>query len=55
MLTFYNIKGLLWHLFYLTDNGYIEGNELDDFFRHMMKRLGPEVSQLCLCSFCHNV
>lgn len=29
----------------LTDNGYIEGKELDDFFRHMMKRLGPQVSQ----------
>lgn len=28
-----------------TDNGYIEGKELDDFFRHMMKRLGPQVSQ----------
>lgn len=28
----------------LTDNGYIEGKELDDFFRHMMKRLGPQVS-----------
>lgn len=28
----------------LTDNGYIEGKELDDFFRHMMKRLGPKVS-----------
>lgn len=32
---------------FLTDNGYIEGKELDDFFRHMMKRLGPQVSQLC--------
>lgn len=29
----------------LTDNGYIEGKELDDFFRHMMKRLGPQVRQ----------
>lgn len=29
----------------LIDNGYIEGKELDDFFRHMMKRLGPKVSQ----------
>lgn len=29
----------------LTDNGYIEGKELDDFFRHMMKRLGPKVSR----------
>lgn len=28
------------------DNGYIEGKELDDFFRHMMKKLGPEVSRL---------
>lgn len=28
-----------------ADNGYIEGKELDDFFRHMMKRLGPKVSQ----------
>lgn len=29
----------------LADNGYIEGKELDDFFRHMMKRLGPQVRQ----------
>lgn len=28
-----------------TDNGYIEGKELDDFFRHMVKRLGPQVRQ----------
>lgn len=27
-----------------TDNGYIEGKELDHFFRHMMTKLGPEVS-----------
>lgn len=27
-----------------TDNGYIEGKELDDFFRHMLKRLSPQVS-----------
>lgn len=33
---------------YLTDNGYIEDKELDEFFRHMMKRLAPKVSQLCL-------
>uniref|UniRef100_A0A8K9XP05 Secretagogin n=1 Tax=Oncorhynchus mykiss TaxID=8022 RepID=A0A8K9XP05_ONCMY len=25
-----------------TDNGYIEGKELDHFFRHMMTKLGPE-------------
>uniref|UniRef100_A0AAQ4QVE4 Secretagogin n=1 Tax=Gasterosteus aculeatus aculeatus TaxID=481459 RepID=A0AAQ4QVE4_GASAC len=32
----------IWQHFDADDNGYIEGNELDDFFRHMMKRLGPE-------------
>ena len=30
-------------VFNLADNGYIEGKELDEFFRHMMKRLGPQV------------
>uniref|UniRef100_A0A3P8T4B9 Secretagogin, EF-hand calcium binding protein n=1 Tax=Amphiprion percula TaxID=161767 RepID=A0A3P8T4B9_AMPPE len=29
-------------VFHLADNGYIEGKELDDFFRHMMQRLGPQ-------------
>lgn len=29
--------------FYL-DNGYIEGKELDDFFHHLLEKLGPEVS-----------
>lgn len=38
------IKITLSTSFYLADNGYIEGKELDDFFRHMMKRLGPQVS-----------
>uniref|UniRef100_A0A8C7JB43 Secretagogin n=1 Tax=Oncorhynchus kisutch TaxID=8019 RepID=A0A8C7JB43_ONCKI len=28
------------------DNGYIEGKELDNFFRHMMKKLGMSVSRL---------
>lgn len=39
----------------LTDNGHIEGKELDDFFRHMMKRLGPQVSQLYLNEFIRNL
>ncbi|NWZ97955.1 SEGN protein, partial [Nesospiza acunhae] len=26
------------------DNGYIEGKELDDFFHHLLEKLGPEVS-----------
>ncbi|NWW51404.1 SEGN protein, partial [Pedionomus torquatus] len=29
--------------FYL-DNGYIEGKELDNFFHHLLEKLGPEVS-----------
>ncbi|XP_067248338.1 secretagogin isoform X1 [Chanodichthys erythropterus] len=28
--------------YFSADNGYIEGKELDDFFRHMLKKLGPE-------------
>ncbi|KAK7887214.1 hypothetical protein WMY93_026835 [Mugilogobius chulae] len=32
----------IWQHFDADDNGYIEGKELDDFFRHMMKRLGPQ-------------
>ncbi|NXR75224.1 SEGN protein, partial [Pycnonotus jocosus] len=36
----------------LRDNGYIEGKELDDFFHHLLEKLGPEVStvlhQLCI-------
>lgn len=27
-----------------ADNGYIEGKELDNFFRHMMERLHPQAS-----------
>lgn len=30
----------------MIDNGYIEGKELDDFFRHMMKKLGPQVRDI---------
>ncbi|NXF95818.1 SEGN protein, partial [Eubucco bourcierii] len=26
------------------DNGYIEGKELDNFFRHLLEKVGPEVS-----------
>ncbi|NXO76905.1 SEGN protein, partial [Sitta europaea] len=26
------------------DNGYIEGKELDDFFHHLLEKLGPEVT-----------
>ncbi|KAM3872713.1 secretagogin [Diretmus argenteus] len=32
----------IWQRFDADDNGYIEGKELDDFFRHMMKRLGAQ-------------
>uniref|UniRef100_A0A3B3UEG4 Secretagogin n=1 Tax=Poecilia latipinna TaxID=48699 RepID=A0A3B3UEG4_9TELE len=32
----------IWQHFDADDNGYIEGKELDDFFRHMMKRLGTD-------------
>uniref|UniRef100_A0A7N6A446 Secretagogin n=1 Tax=Anabas testudineus TaxID=64144 RepID=A0A7N6A446_ANATE len=32
----------IWQHFDADDNGYIEGKELDDFFQHMMKRLGPQ-------------
>uniref|UniRef100_A0A665TFR9 Secretagogin n=1 Tax=Echeneis naucrates TaxID=173247 RepID=A0A665TFR9_ECHNA len=32
----------IWQHFDADDNGYIEGKELDDFFHHMMKRLGPQ-------------
>ncbi|XP_041708216.1 secretagogin isoform X2 [Coregonus clupeaformis] len=31
----------IWHHFDADDNGYIEGKELDQFFRHMMTKLGP--------------
>ncbi|NXM16976.1 SEGN protein, partial [Ploceus nigricollis] len=27
------------------DNGYIEGKELDDFFHHLLEKLGPEVKE----------
>ncbi|KAJ8000151.1 hypothetical protein DPEC_G00201870 [Dallia pectoralis] len=30
----------IWQHFDADDNGFIEGKELDDFFRHMMKKLG---------------
>uniref|UniRef100_A0A3B3Q538 Secretagogin n=1 Tax=Paramormyrops kingsleyae TaxID=1676925 RepID=A0A3B3Q538_9TELE len=32
---------LIWRRFDADDNGYIEGKELDDFFRHMMMKLRP--------------
>ncbi|KAL1276122.1 hypothetical protein QQF64_035745 [Cirrhinus molitorella] len=32
----------IWQHFDADDNGYIEGKELDDFFRHMLEKLGPE-------------
>ncbi|KAL2101938.1 hypothetical protein ACEWY4_003699 [Coilia grayii] len=32
----------IWQHFDSDDNGYIEGKELDDFFRHMLKKLGPQ-------------
>ncbi|KAG5857061.1 secretagogin-like [Anguilla anguilla] len=31
----------IWQYFDADDNGYIEGKELDDFFRHMLKKLSP--------------
>ncbi|NWT87625.1 SEGN protein, partial [Lanius ludovicianus] len=33
------------------DNGYIEGKELDDFFHHLLEKLGPEVSTVPTCCF----
>ncbi|XP_060906963.1 secretagogin-like [Labrus mixtus] len=32
----------IWQHFDADDNGYIEGKELDEFFRHMMKKLEPQ-------------
>ncbi|XP_072535077.1 secretagogin-like [Salminus brasiliensis] len=32
----------IWQHFDADDNGYIEGTELDAFFRHMMTKLGPK-------------
>uniref|UniRef100_A0AAY4EE50 Secretagogin n=1 Tax=Denticeps clupeoides TaxID=299321 RepID=A0AAY4EE50_9TELE len=32
----------IWQHFDADDNGYIEGKELDDFFRHMLKQLKPQ-------------
>uniref|UniRef100_A0A3Q4B1I2 Secretagogin n=1 Tax=Mola mola TaxID=94237 RepID=A0A3Q4B1I2_MOLML len=32
----------IWQHFDADDNGYIEGKELDEFFRHMIKKLGPQ-------------
>ncbi|XP_012681924.2 secretagogin-like [Clupea harengus] len=32
----------IWQHFDSDDNGYIEGKELDDFFRHMMTKLRPQ-------------
>ncbi|KAF1387667.1 hypothetical protein PFLUV_G00082320 [Perca fluviatilis] len=32
----------IWQHFDADDNGYIEGKELDDFFVHMMKKLGHQ-------------
>uniref|UniRef100_A0A8C1MTP2 Secretagogin n=1 Tax=Cyprinus carpio TaxID=7962 RepID=A0A8C1MTP2_CYPCA len=32
----------IWQHFDADDNGYIEGKELDDFFRHMLEKLGPK-------------
>ncbi|XP_034409554.1 secretagogin-like [Cyclopterus lumpus] len=32
----------IWQHFDADDNGHIEGKELDEFFRHMMKRLVPQ-------------
>ncbi|XP_018945595.2 secretagogin [Cyprinus carpio] len=32
----------IWQHFDADDNGYIEGKELDDFFRHMLEKLGSK-------------
>ncbi|KAF7665963.1 hypothetical protein LDENG_00126030 [Lucifuga dentata] len=32
----------IWQHFDADDNGYIEGKELDEFFCHMLKKLGPQ-------------
>lgn len=32
----------IWQHFDADDNGYIEDKELDEFFRHMLKKLGPQ-------------
>ncbi|XP_034031125.1 secretagogin-like [Thalassophryne amazonica] len=32
----------IWQCFDADDNGYIEGKELDEFFRHMLKRLNSQ-------------
>ncbi|XP_044514056.1 secretagogin [Gracilinanus agilis] len=32
----------IWQRFDTDDNGYIEGKELDDFFHHLMKKMGTE-------------
>ncbi|XP_078283026.1 secretagogin [Rhinoraja longicauda] len=36
----------IWQRFDADDNGYIEGKELDDFFLHLMKKLGTEGTDL---------
>ncbi|KAG7272242.1 hypothetical protein CRUP_001520 [Coryphaenoides rupestris] len=33
---------VIWQHFDADDNGYIEGKELDEFFRHMIKKLGSQ-------------
>ncbi|XP_043833533.1 secretagogin [Dromiciops gliroides] len=32
----------IWQRFDVDDNGYIEGKELDDFFRHLLEKMGTE-------------
>uniref|UniRef100_A0A667XHP5 Secretagogin n=1 Tax=Myripristis murdjan TaxID=586833 RepID=A0A667XHP5_9TELE len=36
----------IWQHFDVDDNGYIEGKELDDFFRHMLKKLGMKGGEI---------
>lgn len=36
----------IWQHFDVDDNGYIEGKELDDFFRHMLKKLGMKRGEI---------
>lgn len=33
-------------VFIMADHGYVEGKHVDEFFRHIVKKLGMTVSQL---------
>nr|XP_020842609.1 secretagogin isoform X2 [Phascolarctos cinereus] len=38
----------IWQRFDVDDNGYIEGKELDDFFRHLLEKMGTELAKMIL-------